>query len=90
MKIIEGIEIVKVDDKVIGVTTGDAINIYKGIINLNESAYRIWKLFEEGLNYSEAAEKLTQEHKDLSYKQAYDYVKEFGDKLIEKGILVEE
>lgn len=88
MRIIKGIEFIKVDNKVIAVTTGDATTIYKGIINLNESAYTIWKLFEKGLDFKEAANQLTKEYDELTFEEAYKYVEEFGNKLIEKGILI--
>jgi len=90
MRIIKGMEILKINDKMVAVSTGEATSVYKGIINLNQSAYTIWTLLEKGMSYEDIANSLSKQYEDLTYSKAYEYVKEFADKLIDKGILIEE
>ena len=90
MKIIGGMELITVGDKVMAVSTGDATEVYSGVISLNQTAHRIWKYIEDGASLDEAADRLSEEYEDLSREDAGKYVRELADKLMAKGILTED
>ena len=75
MKIKEGFVTRKVVDTIVAVPTGDLLNEFQGIINLNHSSKFVWDLLQEDTTIEEVASKLSEEYEIDNNKAKADVEK---------------
>ncbi|MBQ8005080.1 MAG: PqqD family protein [Clostridia bacterium] len=86
MKISGGFVVQKIGDSYYAVPVTTETNIGNGMVKLNETAYFMWKKFEEGLSAEETAAALREEY-NVDTETALADVKAFALSLGKAGIL---
>lgn len=75
MKIKEGFVTRKVVDTIVAVPTGDLLEEFQGIINLNHSSKFAWDLLQKDTTVEEVASKLSKEYEIDIHKARADVEK---------------
>ena len=89
MKLKQGFSIQKVAGKYIGVPLDEECLDFQGVLQLNETGYRVWQGLEQGLSIDAIAEKFVNEYEGLTIDEAKKSVQSAIDSMI-KNRLIEE
>lgn len=89
MKIKKGFVTQKIGDTTIVVSTGELSREFHGMIELNQTGADIWNWFSEGLNQSEAAQKLAEKY-EIDIEKAKADVAKLTEKMRSAGVFENE
>lgn len=86
MKIKEGFVLRDVMGQTVVVSTGEATEVFSGMIKLNDTGACIWKGLENGLDKNELVDRVLEEF-DVTKERASEGVDNFIAMMEEKGFL---
>lgn len=89
MRIKEGFVLREVAGQNMVIATGEASKDFHGMIKLNNTGKEIWQGLQEGMSESKIAKDL-QEKYEIDSEKAEQDVKEFINKMLEMGFVVNE
>ena len=88
MKIKEGFVLREVAGTIVVVPTGNLVNEFQGMINLNETGKFIWELLASNVEVSEISAKLVEKYK-IDENKAKEDVEKFIQKMKDAKIIEE-
>lgn len=88
MKIKEGFVLREIADSIVVVPTGNLVNEFKGMINLNRTGKFIWELLKEDSTTEIIAKKLVETYK-IDENKAKEDAEKFVQKLRDAKIIEE-
>ena len=88
MKIKDGFVLREIADTIVAVPTGDLVNEFEGIIDLNSTGKFIWELLENDISIEEVINKLMEKY-NVDEDSARKNAEKFIDNLRKANIIEE-
>ena len=82
MRVKKGFVLREIADTIVVVPTGDLLEEFKGLINLNSTGKFIWELLQKDITLEEIADKFAEEYKvdkDRAMKNTEKFVQSLKD-----------